>query len=118
MFDILDFTKDTLIAFEVKGKLEKKDYEKLSSLLEKTEREHEKLKLFIMIGELQGITLPALLDDIKTYFTHIGKVKKVAIVGRSAIDKSLTKVTDLFTSAEIKYYPKEEYEIAKSWILT
>jgi hypothetical protein len=116
MFNILEFTQNNLIAFEVTGKIEKKDYEKLKAILEKTEREYVDLRLFIELSDLKGMTLPALMEDIKTYFKHIRKVKKVAIVGRNGVDQELTRITDFFISANARYFTKKEYEKAKNWI--
>jgi hypothetical protein len=117
MFNIIEITKGNIVAFEVTGKIHKEDYEKLNPLLEKTERKYDKINLFILLTDLEGITLSALLEDIKTYFRHIRKVKKVAIVGRNGIDKGLSNITNVFISAEVKYFSKREYELAKVWIM-
>ncbi len=116
MFEILDFTKDNLIAFKVRGKIEKKDYKKLQSLLEKTEREFEFLKLFIEFNDPVKITLEALAEDFKTYFSHINEIDKVAIVGSNGIEKGISKISDLFIDAEIKYFPCSEINSAREWI--
>ena len=116
MFTILDLTKDNVIAFKAHGKIEETDYDKLNPLLEKTEREGKSVHLFIEVGDIEGITAMALLKDIVTYFKHIRKVDKVAVVGSDKPEKSWAKVADPFIRAEIKYFPETEREIAEEWI--
>lgn len=82
MFKLLDLTKDNLIAFRVSGHIEESDYEKINTLLEKTEREFDSIKLYIDLEEIQGIEPMALWEDFKTYFKHVAKAKKAAIVGK------------------------------------
>jgi hypothetical protein len=117
MFTILDFTKEDIIAFEVKDKVEKKDYEKLIPLLEKTEKEYGKIKLYIEITEdIEGIEASALWKDVKTYFQHIGNIKKVAVLGHDGAIKAITKMANPFASAKIEYFPIQEAINAKNWL--
>ena len=68
MFEFTELTKDKVVAFKATDKIEKKDYEKLTEVLDKTERENESVRLFIEIGDIKGITGEALMKDIATYF--------------------------------------------------
>ena len=117
MFDVLKVTQDNLIGFRVEGKIEKADYEKLQALLDKTEREYDKLKLYIEIGKIEGMTLQALWEDFKTYFGHIKKFSKVAVIGSGGIDKILTKLTNPFVSAEVRFFSLNESHTARDWIM-
>ena len=116
MFNILDFTKDNLIAFRVEGKVEEKDYEKLNALLEKTQRDHDTLKLYIEIKELEGIEPMALWEDFKTYFKHVRKADKIAIVGYGDLMKGLSKLSNPFVSGEVKFFEEKEVHLAKQWV--
>ena len=116
MFKILDLTKNDLIAFKAEGKIEKKDYEKLQPILEKTERENEKLKMYIEIGDLGSITPEAMLEDVATYFNHIPKVEKLAVLGEGTPEKSWAKIADPFIKADIKYFPVNEKDVAIEWL--
>lgn len=116
MFKILDITKDNLIGFRASGKIEEEDYEKLNPILEKTKKEQNAIRLYIEIGELQGITFKALIKDIVTYFRHVKKVEKVAVTGKNGFEKAWVKVADPFIKAEIKYFPVPEKDFAVSWV--
>lgn len=116
MFKILDTTKENIIAFNVTGKVIKTDYDVLNPLLEKTEKEHDAVRLFIEVGQIEGITAEALLKDIATYFRHVKHIDKVAVVGKGKMEKAWTKVADPFIRADIKYFPMVEKDIAAQWI--
>lgn len=116
MFKVLDLTKDNLIAFKVKGKVEKKDYDKLTPLLEKTEREFETRKLYIEIEEIGGIEPAALWEDFKLYFLHVRNFEKISIVGQGDAIEKVTKLTQPFVSGEIKFFDIREATKAKEWI--
>jgi hypothetical protein len=117
MFKILDITKDDLIGFRASGRIEKEDYDKLNPILEKTEKEQDSIKLYLEIGELEGISFKALIKDIVTYFKHVKKVEKVAVTGKNGFEKGWVKVADPFIKADIKYFPVTEKDFAVTWIL-
>ncbi len=116
MFKILDITKDNLIAFQVKGKVEKSDYDKLNPILEKTGREFDTRKLYVEIIEIEGIDPAALWEDFKVYFKHIKNFNRVAIVGSGKMVETLSKLSKPFISGEIKFFNHSETLIARDWI--
>jgi hypothetical protein len=116
MFQILELTKNDIVAFKVSDKVHKTDYDVLNPLLKKTEKEHTSIKLFIEIGDIKGISAQALLKDVVTYFKHVKHVEKVAVVGQNKMDRSWAKMADPFIRADIKYFPLEEKDLAMDWI--
>ncbi len=117
MFKILDFTKENLTALQVEGKVTKDDYEKLSALFEKNEREYDKQKLYFEIDKIEGITAKALWEDLKIYLTHVKNFEKVAIIGDSDMVKTLTKLSSPFISGDVKFFNIREASKAKDWIM-
>lgn len=117
MFEFTDLTRDKVIAFKATDKIEKQDYDKLTEVLDKTERENEAVRLFIEIGDIRGMTGEALMKDIATYFKHVRKMEKVAVVGEDKLhEKTWTKLADPFMKAEVKFFPKKKQIIAEEWI--
>ncbi len=116
MFKILDNTKEKIIAFKVFGKVIKTDYDVLNPLLEKTEKEYEAVRLFIEIGDIEGITAEALIKDIATYFKHAKHIEKVAVIGQGKMEKVWAKIADPFIRADVNYFLPEEKDIAVEWI--
>lgn len=118
MFQLLDFTKDNIIAFRAEGKIEKSDYDKLNAVLEKTNREHSKLKLYLEVdpAEIEGIEPAALWEDFKTYFRYFKSLEKLAIIGTGGLDEKITNLTKPFVSGQVKFFHKEESSKARRWI--
>lgn len=118
MFTILDFTKHNLIAFKVKGKIEKSDYDKLNALLEKNAREYDTQKVYLEIEpeDIEGLEPQALWEDIKTFFKHIRKLDKLALVGNSPVVEKTAKISKPFISGEVRYFPDKQAIIAKEWV--
>ncbi len=116
MFEVLNLTKDDIIGLKIEGKIEAKDYEKLNPILNKTEKEHDKIKLYLEIDRIDGIEPKAVIEDIKAYFNHVKHLKKVAVVGREGMEKSLTKVAHPFVNADVRYFPIQNAIIAKEWL--
>ena len=117
MFKILDLTKDNLIAFKVKGKIEKSDYEVLQALLDKTEREHDIRKLYVEIESIEGIEPAALWEDIKVYFQHIKNLDRIAIIGPGKMLEILSKMSKPFVAGEVKVFSEDELMAAREWIM-
>ncbi len=117
MFHILDFTKDNLIAFQVEGKVEKADYDKLKPLLEKTEKEYDTRKLYIEIKDIEGIEPSALWEDFKVYFKHIKNFDKIAIVGPGNIEKKLSNLSKPFVSGELRFFEISQAITARDWVM-
>jgi hypothetical protein len=117
MFKILDITKNNLTAFKVEGKIEKADYDKLNALFEKNEREYDTQKLYVEIEEIGSITVQALWEDFRTYFTHVKNFEKIAIIGDSGMVKILTTLSKPFVSGDIRFFNIREVSEAKEWIM-
>jgi hypothetical protein len=117
MFKILEITKNNLTAFKVEGKINKADYDKLNVLFEKNEREYDTQKLYIEIDEIEGITVKALWEDFKTYFTHIKNFEKVAIIGDSEMVKTLSRLSKPFISGDVEFFNIREASKAKEWAM-
>jgi len=118
MFKILDFTENNLVAFKVKGKIEKSDYDKLKALLEKNAREYDTQKVYLELSpdDIEGIEPKALWEDFKIFFKHIRKLEKLAIVGDTGVVEKTAKVTKPFIAGEIKYFTDKEAVKAKEWV--
>jgi len=116
MFNILDKTFGNVIAIEVDGHIEKKDYEKVNPLVEKAVREFGKVRLYIQITKIEGIQPSAFIEDVKTYLKHFKDLEKVAVVGNSKWHKFWSGLAGPFLSGELKYFTLDQITEAKAWI--
>ena len=117
MFEFMDLTKGNVIAIRVSEKIVAKDYEKLTPVIEKTEREVKPFRLFIRLEDVKGITGLAMLKDIVTSFKHAKNMEKVAVVGEGNYNEDMwAKAASPFVKADVKYFPVEQQMLAEEWI--
>ena len=118
MFKVLEKTFGNLIAIEIDGHIEKKDYDKVTPLIEKVVREYGKVKLYIQINSIKGIEPAAFMKDVKTYLNHFNDVDKIAVVGENKWQKFWSDLADPFVSGEIRFFTHSEIAEAQTWIET
>ncbi len=87
-------------------------------MLEKTNREYDKLRLYIRIDPsgIEGIKPAALWEYFKTYFRYFNSLEKLAIVGTGKLEENIMKIAKPFISGDDKYFSVEEASEAKKWI--
>ena len=115
MFKILDKTYGNLIAVEIDGHIEKKDYDKVTPLIDKSVREFGKVRLYILITKIEGIEPQAFVEDVKTYFKHFRDFEKIAVVGNSKWQKFWLELAAPFVSGKLKYFTHEQMIDAQTW---
>jgi hypothetical protein len=116
MFKILDRTLGNLIAIEVDGHIQKKDYDKITPLIEKSVKEYGKIRLYIQITKIEGVEPKAFIEDVKTYFKHFKHMEKIAVVGENKWQKFWSDLAAPFVSGELKYFSHEQIAAAQTWI--
>lgn len=116
MIRILNNTKEDLIALEAEGKIVKEDYENFLPLLDEMVKKHEKIKAYIEVKELDGVTLPALWEEIKGDVKYFDNFNRVAVVGEAKWKETATKAANILPHVEAKYFDISEKQKAKEWI--
>ncbi len=116
MFKILNITKDNLIAIKIDGKIVKSDYEKITPLIEKTVEDYGKMRLYLLIDNIEGIEPAAFTEDVKTYIKYFNSFEKIAVVGENAWQRMWSELASPFVSGTVKYFKFPEMERARHWI--
>lgn len=101
---------------KVTGKLDKEDYDVMLPLIEATLREHKKINMLIELHQFEGWTAGALWEDIKFDLRHLNDINRLAVWGERKWEENLTKFTNAFTTAKVKFFEQEELEDAMEWI--
>lgn len=118
MVELIEIPTPNVVGVRVRGKIEGEGFDnvlaEVSKLLESTD---DRLRIYVEMEEFSGISLSALIKDIKLGIPNYRRFEKEAIVS----DKSwLTKLADigdkLFPSIEVKTFKPEEKEEALKWI--
>lgn len=116
MIQVLEESKDDLVAFRISGHIDKRDYEIMLPLLEEKIKQHGKIRVYAEVYEVEDYSLKALWEDIKFDFKHASDFSRAAVVGDRKWLDWLTMIAKPFTSAEVKYFDFTQRDQAWAWI--
>ena len=106
------------IKMDLKGKLRHKDYELMIPIIEDTIKNvpQPKIKILVNALKLEGWEMQAMWDDLKFGLKHNKEFKKIAYIGSKTWEEYGIKLSNWFTSGELKYF--EDEVSAKKWLIS
>jgi len=117
MLEILSLDADNVIGCAVDGKINSEDIEKISNIIDEKLKTHEKLRVYVEVNNLDGISLDALFKDLKLGFKHFNHFDKKAVVTDKAWMKNITPVINkIFSNIEVKCFCFEDKDEAVQWV--
>ncbi|RZJ56900.1 MAG: STAS/SEC14 domain-containing protein [Hymenobacter sp.] len=118
MFTAVDYPSQNLLSFTIAGHLTKEDYAGVVPTLEAKVKRWGKVNVYLEIGEMDAVTLPALWEEIKQDAQHFNDFNRAAIVSDgSLLLKAAAAVTSTFTPAEVKHFTADQKAEALRWAL-
>jgi hypothetical protein len=117
MIEMLSRSSGKVFGMKVGGKLQHEDYERFIPMLEKLIQEHGTVRCLVEMIDLDGIEPRALWDEIKFDARHARQIERCAVVGDSAWEDWMTKLSrPIFSRAEIRFYDIAKLDEAWGWI--
>jgi len=116
MIQLLNSKKDNLISAKLSGKISKSDVEIVHSKIHNILKNSDKVDFYFEMENFDGYTIKGFWEDIKTDASHLSDYGKMAFVGENKWQEWVAKVTDFFTSSDVKYFDLKDKEVAKTWI--
>ena len=116
MIQILEQSKNNLIATKATGKLTEDDYNLLLPVLYEKLKQYPKLRWYFEMEDFDGWQLKAFWKDAKFDMKHANDFEKVAMVGEKKWQEWMTDLMKPFTSAELKYFDLSQTQEAMRWI--
>jgi len=108
---------DDVIGVKVSGKIERQDMDAMIEVMKKMFEKHERISIYVEIESFGGISLPALVDDLKFALPNFKKFARKAVVSQIVWMEKWTPIADrLFPSIEVKHFPPEQKAAALKWI--
>jgi hypothetical protein len=100
----------------VSGKLGTEDYATWVPRIESMIRQYGKIRILFDMHEFHGWSGGALWEDIKFDIKHFADIERIAMVGESRWQHGMAAFCRPFTSAKVRYFPREEEEAARRWL--
>lgn len=116
MLQILEITKDNLIATKAEGKLTEKDVGKVHPLIHNILNTGKKVRWYFEMVDFTGWETTAFWKDMKMDMKHANDYEKIAMVGEKKWQDWMAQFMEPFTSAEVKYFDVSQKEEALNWI--
>lgn len=118
MFKAVDYPAQNLLSFTIAGHLTKEDYAGVVPTLDAKVKRWGKVNVYLEVGEMDAVTLPALWEEIKQDAQHFNDFNRAAIVSDgSLLLKAAVAVTTTFTPAEVKHFTADQKVEALRWAL-
>lgn len=106
-----------VLGLRINGKITDEDMKSMIEVCEKKMETEDRIAIYIELEELGGISLSALLEDLKFALPNLKRFSKKAVVSEKKWHESLLKIGDkLFPSIEVRHYKPEEKEKAIEWV--
>ncbi len=105
-----------ILAVDIKGKLEKKDYELFAPEVERLIDKHGKVSILVDLTGFEGWDAGGLWEDIKFDVKHFNDVERIAFIGQSRWQKGMATFCKPFTTAEIRYFEPTRRQEAVRWL--
>lgn len=116
MFQELPVNIDGVVAFKTTGKLTDEDYKAFLPVLEKIIEREGPVSVLAVFEDFQGWEPRAAWDDIKFGLEHARDFKKIAVVGDSGWLEWMSRLSDVFFNARIKFFPRDAMDEALAWL--
>lgn len=100
----------------VDGRVSVEQFDVFVPEMEDLIRQYGKIKILFVIKSMAGYGFKEFAADIKFAVRHWSDVSKVALVSDMKWMEIGTKIDNLFTRWEERYFPLDELEAAWTWI--
>ncbi len=97
-----------LLLVHLTGALHKDDYRDFVPIVEQAVQRHGKIRLLVEMHDFYGWDPGALWEDLKFDFKHFNDIERLAMVGEKKWEEWMATFCKPFTTATIRYFPKEQ----------
>ena len=105
-----------LLEVRVSGKLVHEDYQHFVPEFDRLAEKHGKIRVLFDMVDFHGWEAAALWDDTKFYLRHNARIERLAMVGNKKWEEWMAVFCRPFTSAQIRYFDREEIDDARTWL--
>ncbi len=112
-----DLRKSGSIEIHARAKLHKTDYDQFVPILEKIIQTEGTARVLFVMHDFHGWDVAALWEDLKFNAKHFNHFDRLAFIGDQVWEKWLAKFCKPFTTGTIRYFPSEQENEARRWLL-
>jgi len=116
MFEKIPVNADHIIAVRAAGVLTDADYRDFLPELEQLIEREGPISAYVDLQDFKRWEAKAAWDDLKFGIAHDIDFDRIAVVGNSKWQQWMIKVSNIFFSADMRYFSAEEKQEAMDWL--
>jgi len=105
-----------VMELHLNGTLTKEDYARFVPDTEELIRQHDKIRMLVIMDDFHGWDAGALWEDIKWDCKHFNHVERIAAVGDKRWQKWMTGFCKPFTTATVQFFTHDQLLEARAWL--
>lgn len=105
-----------IVEVEASGKLTDEDYDVFIPRMEQLIERWGRLRMLFEMRDFHGWDLPSAWEELKFQARHRKDLKRVAVVGEREWEKWASKLSRIFTGADVRFFGEEEADEARVWV--
>jgi hypothetical protein len=117
MYRTLPQSEGKVLGYECSGTITEPEVKEIHREIESVLEEQGNLRFLIHIADLDFPEAKAVWEDLKLTPTYVKDVERFAIVGDAGWQEWATKVTDLITKGEARFFEASQLDEAWDWVL-
>ena len=117
---MIDGLPADVVGYEIVGTLTSKDYDEvLTPLIDSKLKEHDKLKIMVVLRDaFDGATPGAIWDDARLGFRHLTEFSKLALVSDLNWVRTSARIFGPLFPAHVHVFGLDEMDDAREWIIS
>jgi hypothetical protein len=116
MIELVEQDNGKILQLSVTGKLIKEDYEVFVPVVERLIARLGKIRILLEMHDFHGWSAAALWEDVKFDVKHFRDIDRLALIGEKAWQKGMATFCKPFTTAQVRFFPREQTEEALAWL--
>jgi len=109
-------TEPRVIRATVTGQLHESDYHRLTPQIEQLLERHAGVRMLVQLSGFEGWSAGAAWEDAKLGFQHYSDFERLAVVGDKSWEEWMTRLSQPFTVADVRFFEPPEIEKAMAWV--
>lgn len=117
MVHVLDMALEHVIGFQIDGKIEESEYQKIKTHLLNKMQLVPRLHIYVELRSFEGMDFHAFMKNLRFGFTNLDQFAKEAIVThKSWVRKIASASNKILPEIDVKAFSFEQIDEAKRWI--
>jgi hypothetical protein len=117
MIELIDTQSPRAIGIKIAGKIERPDVDKLRKAIDEKLEHTGKLGAYVELESFGGISLDALVEDLKLFIPYLNKFDKKAVVSDEEWVSNIAEIAGkLVPGIEVRHFNQKQKVEAMEWV--